>query len=69
MLAGPAADSVADDPEGAAVIGLVTDAWHQLPEAIQARIHVGALPMTDIAENAAIVNALQRRATSAIISS
>ncbi|MGA8722181.1 MAG: glycosyltransferase [Solirubrobacteraceae bacterium] len=62
VLAGPAADSVADDPEGAAVVGLVTDAWHQLPEAIQARVHVAALPMSDIAENAAIVNALQRRA-------
>ncbi len=62
VLAGPAADSVADDPEGAAALGLVTDAWHQLSEAIQARVHVAALPMSDIAENAAIVNALQRRA-------
>ena len=62
VLAGPAADSVADDPEGAAVIGLVRDAWHQLPVTIQGRVHVASLPMTDIGENAAIVNALQRRA-------
>jgi len=62
VLAGPAADSVSDDPEGAAVIGLVRDAWHRLPGAIQDRVHVASLPMTDIGENAAIVNALQRRA-------
>ena len=47
VLAGPAADSVADDPEGAAVIGLVRDAWHALPDAIQDRVHVASLPMTD----------------------
>jgi len=62
VLAGPAADSVADDPEGAAVIGLVRDAWHQLPQPIQSRVHVASLPTTDIGENAAIVNALQRQA-------
>ena len=62
MLAGPATDSVTDDPEGAAVVGLVRDAWHQLPPAVQGRVHVASLPMTDIGENAAIVNALQRRA-------
>ncbi|MBV8221240.1 MAG: glycosyltransferase, partial [Solirubrobacterales bacterium] len=62
VLGGPAADSVADDPEGAAVIGLVRDAWHRLPDAIQSRVHVASLPMTDVGENAAIVNALQRRA-------
>ena len=62
VLAGPATDSVTDDPEGAAVFGLVRDAWHQLPHAIQGRVHVASLPMTDIGENAAIVNALQRRA-------
>jgi trehalose synthase len=62
VLAGPASDSVADDPEGAAVLALVTDAWHKLPDAIRGRVHVASLPMTDVAENAAIVNALQRRA-------
>ena len=62
VLAGPAADSVTDDPEGAAVLGLVRDAWHQLPREIQGRVHVASLPMTDVGENAAIVNALQRRA-------
>lgn len=62
VLAGPAAHSVTDDPEGARVIGLVRDAWHQLPAAIRARVHVASLPMSDVGENAAIVNALQRRA-------
>jgi trehalose synthase len=62
VLAGPAADSVTDDPEGTAVIGLVMDAWRQLPRAVQRRVHVASLPMTDVGENAAIVNALQRRA-------
>ena len=62
VLAGPEAESVADDPEAAAVIGFVRDAWHALGDAIQSRVHVASLPMTDIGENAAIVNALQRRA-------
>lgn len=62
VLAGPAADSVADDPDGAAVLGLVREAWHRLPHAMKGRVHVASLPMTDIGENAAIVNALQRHA-------
>jgi trehalose synthase len=63
ILAGPAADSVTDDPEGTAVLGGVRDAWHQLPDALQRRVHVASLPMADVGENAAIVNALQRRAS------
>jgi trehalose synthase len=62
VLAGPAGESVIDDPEGTAVIGRVRDAWHALPAAIQSRVHVASLPMADTGENAAIVNALQRRA-------
>jgi trehalose synthase len=62
ILAGPASESVSDDPEGAAVSELVRDAWHDLPDAVQSRVHLASLPMTNIAENAAIVNALQRRA-------
>ena len=63
VLAGPAADSVTDDPEGSAVFAEVARAWHRLPGPIQRRVHLASLPMADVEENAAIVNALQRRAT------
>jgi trehalose synthase len=61
VLAGPATDSVSDDPEGAAVLASVHSAWHQLPAEIRGRVHLASLPMDDVEENAAIVNALQRR--------
>jgi trehalose synthase len=35
----------------------------ELPEDVRARVHLVSLPMDDPAENAAMVNALQRRAT------
>jgi trehalose synthase len=63
MLAGPDIHSVADDPEGLEVLGEVENAWRALPASAQKRIHLACLPMTDIEENAIIVNALQRRAT------
>jgi trehalose synthase len=62
LLAGPAANAVADDPEGAFVWREICEAWHQLPADIRARVHVTSLPMDDVDENGAIVNALQRRA-------
>ena len=62
VLAGPSTESVADDPEGAGVLAAVRDAWHGFPEEIRARVHLASLPMTDVDENAAIVNALQRHA-------
>jgi trehalose synthase len=60
LLAGPAADSVADDPEAAKALADVRRAWEQLPRATRARVHLASLPMDDADENAAIVNALQR---------
>jgi trehalose synthase len=63
MLAGPAVTAVADDPEGAAVYGECLLEWHGLPPAAQARILLVTLPLDDIDENAAMVNALQRHAT------
>jgi trehalose synthase len=63
VLAGPSVHSVADDPEGAEVLDEVEEAWRQLPPARRSRIHLACLPMADIEENAAIVNALQRHAT------
>lgn len=62
VLAGPDVSAVSDDPEGQETFNAVVAAWHALPEAIRARIHLASLPMTDSAENAAIVNALQRHA-------
>jgi trehalose synthase len=63
MLAGPSVAGVADDPEGAAVYGECLLQWHDLPPAARARILLVTLPLDDIDENAAMVNALQRHAT------
>jgi trehalose synthase len=62
MLAGPAVKAVADDPEGADVFAEVAREWSALPEEIRRRVHLASLPMADVEENAAIVNALQRHA-------
>jgi trehalose synthase len=61
VLAGPAVEAVSDDPEGAHVLEEVRVAHSQMSLEIQACIHLAALPMADSEENAAIVNALQRR--------
>jgi trehalose synthase len=63
ILAGPSLGSVSDDPDGAAVLAEVADEWHRLPDEIRSRILLACLPMEDLDENAAIVNALQRQAT------
>jgi trehalose synthase len=62
LLAGPATDAVSDDPEGAGVFASVREAQRGLPDAVRRRVHLASLPMDDIDENAAIVNALQRHA-------
>jgi trehalose synthase len=54
---------VADDPEGATVLDETEAAWRKLSASKRARVHLACLPMADIDENAAIVNALQRHAT------
>jgi trehalose synthase len=63
VLAGPNVTGVADDPEGARVFEDVVEAWRELPHAIRRRVHLACLPVADVEENAAIVNALQRHAT------
>jgi trehalose synthase len=63
VLAGPNVYGVADDPEGAIVFNEVEEAWRALPAAKRARVHLASLPMADIDENAAIVNAIQRHAS------
>jgi len=62
VVAGPSAESVTDDPEGSEVLAACLQAWKELEPAIQPRVHLACLPMEDPAENAAIVNALQRHA-------
>lgn len=63
ILAGPNVTGVADDPEGAAVLAECTEMWRRLPHGQRRRIHLACLPTANVDENAAIVNALQRRAT------
>lgn len=61
VLAGPAVEAVSDDPEGADVLEEVRATHSQMSPEIRDRIRLAALPMGDSEENAAIVNALQRR--------
>ena len=63
VLAGPSLGAVTDDPDGAAVLAEVAEEWHRLPEQTRSRVLLACLPMEDLDENAAIVNALQRQAT------
>jgi trehalose synthase len=61
LLAGPSVAGVSDDPEGAEVLSEVTSRRGDLPAEKRARVHLASLPMDDIEENAAMVNAIQRR--------
>ncbi|MGB6425802.1 MAG: glycosyltransferase [Solirubrobacterales bacterium] len=63
LLVGPVADGVSDDPEGAAVFQAVREARLRLDARARVRVHLVSLPMDDIDENAAMVNAIQRRST------
>lgn len=62
VLAGPAVTGVADDPEGPAVLGELTRAWRALPHETRHHVQIASLPVVDVQENAAMVNALQRHA-------
>jgi trehalose synthase len=61
-LVGPAVSGVTDDPEGAAVFAQCVSQWQHLPSPIRDRIALVSLPMADVDENAAMVNAIQRHA-------
>jgi trehalose synthase len=63
VLAGPSVAAVADDPEGAEVFDEVVQHWRGLAPEMRSRVHLVNLPMDDLEENAAMVNALQRHAT------
>ena len=60
ILAGPSVSGVADDPESADTFREVFLAWCNLPHEHRSRVHLVMLPMVDVEENAAMVNALQR---------
>jgi Glycosyltransferase len=62
LLAGPSAAGVADDPEGAEVLAEVRGVLEQLPPEVRGRVHLACLPLDDVQENAAMVNAIQREA-------
>jgi len=62
ILAGPDVEGVSDDPEGLAVYHECLDQWHHLPPEVRRRVMLLSLPLDDVDENAAVVNALQRHA-------
>ena len=63
VMAGPDVYAVDDDPEGAEVLNESLAAWKSMQNEAHERIHLVLLPMEDGEENAAMVNALQRRAS------
>lgn len=62
ILAGPSVYSVADDPEAATVLDEIISAWWRLGRHAREHISLACLPMSDVEENGAIVNALQTAA-------
>jgi trehalose synthase len=61
-LVGPDVAGVTDDPEGEEVLSECVAEWESLPAAVRRRVHLVSLPMEDLEENAAMVNAIQRYA-------
>ncbi len=62
-LVGPSTEGVADDPEEVEVFERCVADWRALPVEARRRIRLVSLPMDDLEENAAMVNAIQRSAT------
>jgi trehalose synthase len=62
LLVGPSVAGVSDDPEGQEVLDECIAIYRGLPDEARARILLVSLPMDDVDENAAMVNAIQRRA-------
>jgi trehalose synthase len=63
VLAGPDPSSIADDPEGGAVLDELRRHYMALDGEVQKDVALLALPMADLHENALLVNALQRVST------
>ncbi|MEZ5096185.1 MAG: hypothetical protein R2731_08660 [Nocardioides sp.] len=66
LLVGPATEGVSDDPEGEEVLAECRERRAGLPDRVRRRVHLVALPMDDVDENAHLVNCLQRWATIAV---
>ena len=62
-LVGPSTEGVADDPEEVEIFERCVAHWHALPTEARRRVRLVSLPMDDLEENAAMVNAIQRSAT------
>jgi trehalose synthase len=62
ILAGPSVEGVKDDPEGAIVLAETVEAWRSLEPAVRSRVILAVLPLADVDDNAAMVNAVQRHA-------
>jgi trehalose synthase len=62
LLVGPDVSGVTDDPEGQAVLDQCKAMWTELPTDARSTASLVSLPMSDLEQNAAIVNALQRHA-------
>jgi len=62
-LVGPSVAGVSDDPEGAEVLAECVAAWEALGSEARRRVRLISLPMHDVDENAAMVNALQSHAS------
>jgi trehalose synthase len=63
ILAGPSVEGVTDDPEGSIILADALAEWRSLSPAIRSRVILTTLPMTDVDDNSAMVNALQRHAS------
>jgi trehalose synthase len=63
VLAGPVVTAVADDPEAAVELNKTWEQWRAMHHHQRSRVQLVCLPMSDIEENAVIVNALQRHAS------
>lgn len=63
VLCGPESGGVADDPEADSVLAKIKATRDRLDPATRDRVHIVCLPMDDLDENAAMVNAIQRRST------
>lgn len=61
-LVGPSTVGVTDDPEGQQVLDECTTLWRALPAGMRRRVSLVSLPMDDVQQNAAMVNAIQRQA-------
>jgi trehalose synthase len=62
VVAGPSADGVSDDPEGAEVFAECVAYHRSLPQDVRSRAHLVSTSMRDPVRAEVIVNALQRRA-------